>query len=83
MTPGSQTMNRVAIWVPDGHPAEGQSVTVYPDNGATTYIDGIIEFRSNRSNALEGLRQSLADLRAAVQEMKRRPSQAVQEEITP
>ena len=63
----------IIIHVPDGHSLEGQALTMYPASGATTYTDGTVSFRSQRSDAMAEVRNEMAKLREQLTAMGRKP----------
>jgi hypothetical protein len=56
------------MYVPNGHPYAGRTITLYPDNGATTYTEGQVSFVSPQSQALAELREALADIRESLED---------------
>ena len=60
---------KFTIVVPDGHPMRGACLVLYPDNGATTYIDSEITIVSL---SIHQLQNELAALRATINAARRR-----------
>lgn len=56
-------MTKLTVIVPSGHPLRGRLFFLYPDSGATSYVEGQVTFFSPETPEERELRETLEALR--------------------